>query len=91
MPTNKFSSNSVSVLAPYTRAVTITPSDTVDLTETTRAINVYAAASPTTVKVIFQDDTVAVTLYLQTGKTYPLRVTRIYSTGTTATAIVALY
>lgn len=78
-------------MAPYTRGVAITPSDSVDLVETPRAVNVYAVASPTTVKVILKDDTVAVTLYLQTGMNHIIRPTRIYATGTAATAIVALY
>ena len=90
-PINKFAQADRSTTAPYTRATTITTSDTVDVTEIPRALNVYAVTSPTTVKVILQDDTVAVTLYLQTGVNHTIRPSRIYATGTTATAIVALY
>lgn len=91
MPTNNFAQTDPAINAPYNRAVTITPSDSVDLTEITRALNISAAVSPTTVKVILSGDTVAVTLSLQTGKVYPIRASRVYATGTTATTVIALY
>jgi len=91
MPTNKFSQNDASVIAPYTRAVSLTLSDTVDLTETPRGLHVHAGTASTPVKVIMAGDTVAVTLQLQTGFIYPLRVSRVYATGTSATTVIALY
>jgi len=91
MPTNKFSQNDQSVIAPYTRAVLITPSDTVDLTEIPRALMAHGSANPTTIKVMFVGDTTPVTLYVGTGTWLPFRVSRIYATTTTATTITALY
>ncbi len=91
MPINNFAQSDGSVIAPYQRAVTLTPSDSTDLVEFSRGLNVYATVSPTTVKVIMQNDTTPVTLQLQTGVIYPLRVSRVYATGTAATAIIALY
>lgn len=88
---DKYGQNEIAVIAPYTRAVTITPSDSADLTEIPRALNIHAGTASTPVKVIFQDDTVAVTLQLQTGFIYPIRVTRVYATGTSATSVIALY
>ena len=91
MPTNNFAQTDPAINAPYNRAVTITPSDSVDLTEITRALNIHAATASTPVKVIMQGDTTAVTLQLQTGFIYPLRVSRVYATGTSATSVIALY
>jgi len=91
VPTNNFSQNGNATRAPYTRAVAVTPSDTVDLTEVSRGLNVHSALASCPVKVMMQGDTVAVILQLQTGFIYPLRVSRVYATGTTATTVVALY
>jgi len=91
VPTNSFSQNDEAVLAPYTRAVTITPSDSADLVEVPRAIQIHAGTASTPVKVIMQGDTVAVTFQLQTGFIFPLRVSRVYATGTSATSVIALY
>jgi hypothetical protein len=91
MPTNNFSQNQLSTLAPYTRAVSVTASDSNDLAETTRAIHIHAGAASTPIKVTMAGDTTAVTLNLQTGFIYPLRVSRIWATGTTATTLIALY
>ena len=91
MPTNNFAQTDPAINAPYNRAVTITPSDSVDLTEIPRALNIHAATASTPVKVIMQGDTTAVTLQLQTGFIYPLRVSRVYATGTSATSVIALY
>lgn len=91
MPTNNFSQNGNATLAPYTRAVTITPSDTADLTEVPRALQIHGSLASTPVKVMMQGDTVAVTFQLQTGFIFPLRVSRVYATGTSATTVIALY
>lgn len=91
MPSNTFSQSGNATRAPYTRAVAVTPSDSTDLTEVTRGLNIHAGTASTPVKVMMQGDTVAVTLQLQTGFIYPLRVSRVYSTGTSATTVVALY
>ena len=93
MPTNNFSQNDEAVLAPYTRAVTITPSDSTDLVEVPRALNVHKSGgqSHTTVKCILSGDTVAVSLIVPIGNIVPIRASRVYSTGTDATTVIALY
>ena len=93
MPTNNFSQNDEAVIAPYTRAVAVTPSDSADLVEVSRALNVHRTGgqSHTTVKCILSGDTVAVSLVLSIGDIVPIRVSRVYSTGTDATTVVALY
>ena len=70
-----------------TRAVAVTPSDTVDLTNS-GFLYVGAAGD---VKVDTSDgDTVTFTA-LAAGIVHPIRVKRVYSTGTTATNITAVY
>ena len=91
MPIDKFASNERAILAPYTRAVTITPSDSTDLVETPRALQIHAGTNSTPVKVTMSGDSAAVTMNLQTGFIYPLRVSRVWATGTSATSVIALY
>jgi hypothetical protein len=93
VPTNSFSQNDEAVVAPYTRAVAVTPSDTTDLVEVSRAINVHRTGGQnhTTVKCILSGDTVAVSLIVPIGDIVPIRVSRVYATGTDATTVVALY
>jgi hypothetical protein len=92
MPTNKFSQNDASILAPYTRSVTITPSDSTDLAEVTRAL--YASkgsSSHCSVSVILGGDTDPITLELARGEIVPIRVKRVRVTNTDATSVIALY
>jgi hypothetical protein len=91
VPTDKFSQNERGVIAPYTRAVTITPSDSTDLAETPRALQIHAGTGSTPVKVTMAGDSAAVTMNLQTGFIFPLRVSRVWATGTSATSVIALY
>lgn len=93
MPTNNFSQNDPGVVAPYTRAVAVTPNDTNDLAEVTRAINVHkgTGGSTTDIAVILSGDSSAVTLTFQVGQVIPIRVRRVLATGTDATRVVALY
>ena len=70
------------------KGVAVTPSDATIL-ETTRALLVGGAGN---VAVVFADGGSAVTLTgLVAGSIYPLAVTKVMSTNTTATSIVALY
>lgn len=64
----------------------VTPSDTVDLTAATRALNV---ATSGTVRVTTVRGSTA-TLYIAAGVAFPVRVTRVHASGTTATGITAL-
>ena len=93
VPTNSFAQSDSASLAPYTRAVAITPSDSTDLVEVPRALNVHKSGgqSHTTVKCILSGDTVAVSLVLLIGNIVPIRASRVYSTGTDATTVIALY
>ena len=72
--------------SPPTRAETVVPSDTNDLALTSRAINV-AATGTVAITTVSGD---AATLYIAAGVAFPIRATRIWSTGTTATGIVSL-
>lgn len=65
----------------------ITPHETNDLTVLTRAIMVGTAGD---VSVRLQDGT-TVTLSLSSGVIYPLRICKLFVTGTTAAQIVGLY
>ena len=93
MPTNSFASSEPSILSPYTRGVAITPSDTTDLDEIPRALNVHkgTGGSTTDVRVILWGDSSPVTLTFQVGYVVPIRARRVYATGTDATRIIALY
>lgn len=91
MPTNNFASRDAS-LPSYTRAVAITPNNSTDLVETTRAILVdHLTLQHAMVSVILSGDTAAVTMPIRTGVATPIRATRIRATGTDANTIVALY
>ncbi|MBM7045436.1 hypothetical protein [Rhizobium lusitanum] len=74
--------------SPATHCALVTPSDTVDLTEITRAVAFTAAG---TLKVTMQGgETVVIPSgALSPGQMNPMRVTRIWATGTTATGLVA--
>jgi hypothetical protein len=92
MPTNKFSQSESSILAPYTRAVSVTPSDTTDLAEVPRAVNfLKGGGGHASMTVILEGDSQSVTLYLSHASIYPIRPRRILATGTDATNIIALY
>ncbi len=93
VPTNNFASSETSILSPYTRAVEITPSDTTDLDEIPRALNVHkgTGGSTTDIRVLLWGDANPVTFTFQVGFVVPLRARRVYATGTNATHIIALY
>lgn len=91
MPANNFSSTDKNIVAPYNHAVTITPNDSADIAEVTRGLHVHAGTASTPVKVTLAGDTTAVTMNLQTGFIYPLRVSRVWATGTSATTVIGLY
>lgn len=70
------------------RGAAVTPSDATIL-PTTRALYIGGAGD---VAVIFAGDDAAVTLSgAQAGSVLPVQVTKVMSTNTTATNIVALY
>lgn len=75
--------------APAENAVAVTPSNSTDLTTATRALYIGGAGNISVETVGGQSSVVFVGL--AAGTVLPLRVTRVNSTSTTATSIVALY
>ena len=72
--------------SPAIRAMDVTPSDSADLAEVSRAINVVTSGA---VRVTTSGGTTA-TIQVAAGIAFPVRATRIWQTGTTATSIVAM-
>lgn len=72
--------------SPALRVFDVTPSDTTDLEEVSRALNVGTSG---TVRLTTVQGTTA-TIQIAAGIAFPIRAERIWSTGTTATNIVAL-
>ena len=66
----------------------VTPNDGVDLTNPARAIYVAVTGA---LKVTLLTGDVIVLPVVNAGAIYPIKVARVWSTGTTATGIVALY
>lgn len=74
--------------APAENAFAVTPNDSTDLTHAARALFVGGAGD---IKVdTVGGDTVTFT-GVTAGSIFPVRVSRVYATGTTATNIVAIY
>lgn len=85
--------NSSHNVPPYTRAVTVVPSDSTDLDVVTRAIGGHGSGSHHDIVVTLMNDPggSSVTLTVAKGEIIPVRVKRVWSTGTTATTVLALY
>jgi hypothetical protein len=66
----------------------ITPSDSVDLTYTTRAIYVGADGN---VALVTRDGTTLTFTGLKAGTMFPIRASRVMATNTTATGLIALW
>jgi len=86
--TDIFKNHSQNLTAPPSSAAEITPSDAVDLPFASRALYVGNAGN---LKVRMLDGSIVTYANVQAGAQYPLRVDRVLATGTTATAIVALW
>lgn len=72
--------------SPATHLAAVTPNDSQDLTSASRGINVSGTG---TVRVTTVGGDTA-TVYIAAGSAFPIRVTRIWATGTTATGIVVM-
>jgi hypothetical protein len=83
-----FESHQVGLTSPANGGVAVTPSDSADLTDTTRALYVGGDGN---VSVIMRGGQTVTFTGMKAGVIYPLRVNRVRATGTTATGIVALY
>jgi hypothetical protein len=73
---------------PLTNALAVTPHDTNDLVYVTRGVYDGGAKH---VSVIMQDSGTVVFENIPTGTFLPIRVTRVKSTGTTASKIIAVW
>jgi hypothetical protein len=73
---------------PAYNAVEVAPNDGVDLTNTSRALYVGGGGD---VKVDMYGTGTVTFVGVSAGSLLPVRVDRVYSTGTTATSIVALW
>lgn len=85
--TDHFKTHQTSLTAPADAAETVTPSDTVDLVDVTRAIYVGGAGA---LRVVMRDGQTVTFANMQAGVCYPLRVQRVLATGTTATNLIGL-
>lgn len=75
---------------PFSNQTIVTPSDTVDLTDETRAVYIGAAGA-LKVTTAGGQTIVIPSGILAVGVPHPMRVTRIWSTGSTATPVVAVW
>lgn len=87
MPQDKYANFVKDLTSPICGGAPITPDDAAHLPIATRAINV---ATPGHITVTLLDGDV-VTLFVAAGILMPVRVTRVWQTGTDATGIVGVY
>jgi hypothetical protein len=76
---------------PGRRAVAVTPSATVDLTDYPRALYIGVGGDVSVIPVGNAADTAVVFKGLAAGTILPVGVRRVFVSGTTATDIVAIY
>lgn len=74
--------------APASRAFNITPGDGADVQYVTRALWIGGAGD---IKIATPSGDVVILVGVAAGTLIPIRVSRVYSTSTTATSIVGLY
>ncbi len=87
--TNTFSDVTGGIEAAAQHAFSISPSDSTDIAFVTRGLYVGGAGN---VKVdMFGGETAIILVGLAVGVIHPIRVTRVYSTSTTATSIIGVY
>jgi hypothetical protein len=82
---DKFFYHSPGLDSPIENAIAVTPSDSEDLEQVSRCIFIGAAGD---LRVAMKGGGAPITIPVQAGL-IPLRVSRIYAAGTTATGIVA--
>ena len=74
--------------SPVSHASAVTPHNTTELEYVTRAVYVGGGGD---VKVTMQDSGEVIFVAVPTGTTLPIRVKKVFATGTDATDIVALW
>lgn len=82
-----FASHQPGLTSPAEGGFAVTPSDTLDLLRTTRAVYVGTAGA---LRVTLLSGEVVTFSGVQAGVVYPLRLARVMATGTTAGGIVGL-
>lgn len=82
-----FASHQPGLTSPAEAAFAVTPADASALPGTTRALYV---GSPGALRVTMLSGDIVTFAAVQAGALYPLRVTRVWATGTTAGDIVGL-
>lgn len=87
MPVDRYAAFSRAPSLPATSVQEIVPDDAADIAHVSLALNV---ATPGNVRVTTLDGDVA-DVEVAAGVAFPLRVSRVWATGTTATGIRALY
>lgn len=87
--TDQFSSTSETLTAPADNLAAVTPNDSTDLAYVTRAVYVGGAGNMVVTPAGGGSNVTLVGI--PAGSILPIRVSRILSTSTTATSIVALY
>lgn len=87
MTHDHFASFPDTLSAPASDVEEITPSDSTDLAHVTKALN---AATAGAVRVTTDSGTVT-DVFLAAGAVFPLRVRRVWATGTTATGLRGLF
>lgn len=85
---NPFRGKKFELDGPFHKAVAVTPDDANDLALVCRGVVVTQAG---VLKCTFMDDTTPVSVPVQPGFTYFFMLSRIFATGTTCGAVVALY
>lgn len=84
-----FQNLSANDTAPTNNYATVTPSDTIELPQPTRGVYVGGAGN---IALVGQPGSTAVTFVgVAAGTILPIRASRVMSTNTTASNIVALY
>jgi len=86
MISDKYASTPDTLSTPATNVVEITPDDTADLASLTKALNVATAG---TVRVTTEMGATT-DVFIAAGVVFPLRVRRVWATGTTATGLRGL-
>ncbi len=85
---DKFASSADSLTSPLTGGFAVTPSDSVDMTRTSRCLWVGGGGN---IAIVLAGSGEVVTLTnVPSGSMLPIRATRVNLTNTTATSIVAL-
>jgi hypothetical protein len=84
---DRFQYSTPSLSGPATHAFAVTPNDSTDLSETTRALYVGAAGS---VAAVMASGASVSFGSVASGTVLPVRVARVLATGTTASAILGL-